>query len=76
MIAKLMVDGNVFKTLEVQDLKPEIYLALPGNLSADSLVESEAMMNIDSPPELRKMVFQYYKRIDDRTAEYNLMRIE
>jgi len=76
MIAKLMVDGNVFKTLEVQDLKPEIYLALPGNLSADSLVASEAMMNIDSPPELRKMVFQYYKRIDDRTAEYNLMRIE
>jgi len=76
MIAKLMVAGNVFKTLSVEDFKPEIYLALATSLSANSLIESEAVLNIPSPPELRKMVFLYDKRLDERTVEYNFVRLE
>jgi hypothetical protein len=76
MIAKLLVDGNVFKTLSVEDFKPEIYLALATSLSANSLIESEAVLNIPSPPELRKMVFLYDKRLDERTVEYNFVRLE
>lgn len=79
MRAKLYVNDHLFQELNLSDLRPEIYVALQGNLSADSLTTSDAILDVSAPVDIRKMVFTLYERNFDDVQEigkYIFARLE
>lgn len=79
MKAKLYVNDHLFQELELDYLRPEVYIALQGSLSADSLTESDAILDVSAPVGIRKMVFELYDRVlikNEEIGKYIFARLE
>ena len=69
----LYVNGRVFQTLKMKDLKPEIYVAIQTPLKLQHTFEPSEPDVIN----MHKMVFRLYREFRyDNTAEYRLESIK